>query len=66
LDGKIIIVGAGNYGLTSSLVAKAPALKDGVSLAVQVGYSMISIEGDNLAVIQALKGEVMDHGQSHT
>ena len=53
---KIIKVGAAHYGLTSSLVAEARALKDEVSLAIQAGYSMISIEGDNMIVIQALKG----------
>ena len=54
---KIIKVGAANYGLSSSLVAEARALKDGVLLAVQAGYSKISIEGDNLLVIQALQGQ---------
>jgi len=52
--GKIIKVSAANYGLTSSLVAEARALKDGVLLAVQAGYSKISMEGDNVLVIQAL------------
>ena len=52
--GKIIKVGAANYGLTSSLVAEARALKDGVLLAVRAGYSKISMEGDNVLVIQAL------------
>ena len=55
--GRIIKVGAANYGLTSSLIAEARALKDGVFLAVHARYSMISIEGDNLIVIQALKGK---------
>jgi len=55
--GKLLKAGAANYGLTSSLVAEAKALKDGVFLAVQAGYSRISIEGDNMIVIQALKGE---------
>ena len=41
--------------LTSSLVVEARALKDGIFLAVQAGYSRISIEGDNMIVIQALK-----------
>jgi len=57
LTGKIIKVDVANYGLTSSLVAEARALKDGVLLAVQAGYLMISIEGDNMVVIQALKGD---------
>jgi len=37
------------------LVVEACALKDGVSLAAQAGYMEISIVGDNLVVIQALK-----------
>ena len=53
--GKVLKVGAANYGQTSSLVAEARALKDGVLLAVQAGYMEIIIEGDNLVVIQALK-----------
>ena len=55
--GKVIKLSAANYGLTSSLVAEARVLKDGVALAVQARYSMTSIEGDNTAVIHALKGE---------
>ena len=55
--GKTIKVGVANYGLSSSLVVEARALKDGVDLAVQVGYSIISIEGDNMIVIQALKDD---------
>jgi len=43
--------------LTFGLVAEAQDLKDRVTLAIQAGYSMISIEGDNTAVIRALKGE---------
>ena len=55
--GRIIKVGAANYGLTSSLIAEARALKYGILLAVHARYSRISIEGDNLIVIQALKSE---------
>ena len=55
--GRIIKVGTANYGLTFSLIAEARALKDSVLLAVPAGYSMINIEGDNMIVIQALKGE---------
>ena len=54
--GKIIKVGAANFGRASSLVAEARALKAGVLLAIQEGVSKISIEGDNLLVIQSLKG----------
>jgi len=61
--GKILKAGAANYGQASSLVAEARALKDGVLLATQEGFSTISIEGDNLIVIQFLKGEC--HGSWH-
>jgi len=53
--GKVLKVGAANYQWTSSLVVEAHVLKDGVSLAVQARYLMISIKGDTLVVIQALK-----------
>jgi len=53
--GKVLKVGAANYGHSSSMVAEARALKDGVSLAVRAGYMKINIKGDNLVVIQALK-----------
>jgi len=33
-------------------------LKDRVSLAIHAEYTEISIEGDNLVVIQALKGNI--------
>jgi len=49
--GKILKVGAANFGRASSLVAEARALKNGVLLAIQEGFSKISIEGDNLLVI---------------
>jgi len=57
LDGQDPKVGAANYGRASSLVAEARTLKNGVLLAIQEGFSKISIEGDNLIVIQSLKGE---------
>jgi len=55
--GKVLKVGAANYWQTSSLVAEARALKDGVLLVVQTGYMEVIIEGDNLVVIQALRGQ---------
>jgi len=39
-------------------VAEARALKDGVFLVIQARYRNITIEGDNLIVIQDLKGKV--------
>jgi len=55
--GKLLKAGAANYGTTSSLIAEARALRDGVALAVQEGYSMLCIEGDNVTVIRALLGK---------
>ena len=55
--GKVLKVGAANYGHASSLVAEARALKNGVCLAIQAGHTNIDIEGDSLIVIQALKGK---------
>ena len=57
MDGEVIKAVAANYGRTSSLVAEARALKDGVLLVLRAGHTEIAIEGDNLIVIQALKGE---------
>jgi len=54
--GKVIKVGSANHGRTSILVADLRALRDGVYLAVQARYKEISIEGDDLIVIKALKG----------
>ena len=56
--GKVLKVGAANYGHTSILVAEARALKDGVSAAIQTGYRNLLIEGDNTIVIQALTGKI--------
>ena len=56
--GKVLKVGAANYGLSSCLVTEGRALKDGFLLAVQAGYMELIIEGDNLVVIQALQGKI--------
>jgi len=53
---KLIQAGAAYYRETSILVAKVRALRDGVSLAVQMGK--IVIKGDNNNVIQALRGNI--------
>ena len=55
--GRVLKAAAANYGHTSSLVVEARALKDGVLLAIRAGYTEIAIAGDNLIVIQALKGK---------
>ena len=54
--GKVIKLGTTNYGQSLSLVAEARALKDGLCMAIQTGYSTKCVEGDNLIVIQASKG----------
>jgi len=55
--GKLLKVGADYYGHTSILVTKGWALRDGISAAIQAGFSKLYIEGDNLIVIQALTGK---------
>jgi len=52
---KVIKLGTTNYGHASSLVAEVRALKDGLCMAIQAGYSRICVEGDNLLVIKAFK-----------
>ena len=37
---------------------EARALRDGLSVAIQVGYHNLIIEGDNKIVIQTLKGKI--------
>ena len=54
--GKVLKASATNYWHASSLVVETLALKDGVYLAIQAAHMEIAIEGDNLIVIQALKG----------
>jgi len=54
--GRVITATATNYGLTSSLVAEARAVKDGLLMALHTGFTTIDVEGDNLVVIQALTG----------
>ena len=55
--GKLLKIGAANYGTTSITVAEARALKDGVSATIQAGYRRLLIEGDDNTVIQALIGK---------
>ena len=57
--GKLLKEGAANYGSTSILVAEARVLRGGVNAAIQVGFNNICIEGDNLILIQALKGNIL-------
>jgi len=54
--GKVLRIGASNYGNTSILVAEGRALRDGVQPAIAVGHGRLHIEGDILVVIEALKG----------
>ena len=56
--GKIIKVGAANYGKTSIIAAEARALCDGIKAAAEAGFHKLYIEGDNLTVIQAVQGKI--------
>jgi len=51
------MVGAANYGNISITIAEGHALRDGMQAMVAAGYRNLDIEGDNLIVIGALKGE---------
>ena len=55
--GATLLTGAANYGSTSILVAEGRALRDGLQAAVEAGYKQLHIEGDNLILIEAVKGE---------
>jgi len=57
--GKLIKAGATYYGDTPILVAEARALRDGLRLMIQAGFNNIVIEGDNMIVIQVLKGKIL-------
>jgi len=56
--GKVLKLGAANYGQSFVLVAEARALRDGVRVASQAGFTSLCIEGDNHTVIQALQGTI--------
>ena len=55
---KVVKTGAANYGYSSVLVAEARALRDGIRVASQAGFTRLCIEGDNYTVIQALQGTI--------
>ena len=55
---KLLKASASYYGETSILVAEARALQNGVCAMIQAGSKNIIIEGDNLTVIQALRGHI--------
>ena len=54
--GKVLNIGTLNYGDSVIIVAEGRALRDGVQAAIASGYRRLHIEGDNMAVIEALKG----------
>ena len=54
--GKVLKVGAANYGLSSCLVAKAWALKDGVLLAVQALQGKIQVPWKIANIITDIHG----------
>ena len=50
-------MGAANYGTTSVVMAESRALRDGLQAALNAGHQRLDIEGDNNAVISALRKE---------
>jgi len=54
--GKVLKIGASNYGDSAIIVAEGRALHDGVQEAIASGYRRLHIERDNVPVIEALKG----------
>ena len=56
LERKVLKIGASNYGGTAIIAAEGRALQDGVQAAIVSGYRRFHIEGDDMAVIEALKG----------
>lgn len=56
--GKLVKAEVHFYDNISIIVAEARALRDGLWLAIQVGFKQIAIEGDNKIVIQSLKGHI--------
>ena len=54
--GRLIKAGAAPYGDTSILVAEARALQDGLQEVIKKGFQSLEIEGDNIMLIQAIKG----------
>jgi len=54
LKGAILLVEAANYGHTLVIMTEGRALKDGVHAAIEAGYTMMDIEGDNFITIGAL------------
>jgi len=52
------MMGVSNYGNTSAVMAESRALRDGLQAALKFGFSSFEIEGDNCAVIDAVKKEI--------
>jgi len=50
-------MGAANYGTTSAVMAEGQALWDGLQAALNSGYQRLDVEGDNYAIISALRKE---------
>ena len=54
--GQIIRVGITYYGKASIIMGEARALRDHVKEALASGYTKITIEGDNLVIINTVRG----------
>ncbi|XP_074298319.1 uncharacterized protein LOC141629174 [Silene latifolia] len=54
--GKILLLGAKSCGNISVLLAETMALRESIIAAKTLGYTSIAIEGDNLCVINSIRG----------
>jgi len=45
--GQLLKVGTCHYGTTSITIAEAGAMRDGIFMAIQVGFQRIIVKGDN-------------------
>jgi len=57
-DGQFIQALAFNLGASSVLVAEATAMRNGIKVAVQSGFTNIQIENDNSILIQPVQGHI--------
>ena len=55
-DGKVCSIGRSKISASSAIQAEAEALLQGLRSALQLGIKKLEIEGDNLSVINAIKG----------
>ena len=55
-NAKEVLMGAKGCGIASILVAEALTLKEGVKAVIFLGCKNLEIEGDNICVLNCLKG----------